>query len=253
MPGHVDSTLRRVFVALMVLVVGYHLVAVTLAAWPPNRYSEAARPGTEYLAPYFTQNWRLFAPEPVSSDRSVRFQAAYEVDGELRTSEWVDWTDVELDLVRQRLVGGRAGYVTNKMFSPLSARFQGLDSAQQEATVEPDPEQAPTWAELRSAVRDSAEGPDGERQAEAWLRYEESVVRLGSAVTAGRWPDAEIVAVRYVVRSQRVAPYERRGGSAAEREAARPDATERMSGWREVIAPDAAERDTIADFDRRHR
>lgn len=249
----VTARLKAAFVTFAVLVVVFHLVVVTLAALPPNRYSEAARPTTSYLAPFFTQNWRLFAPEPVSSDRSVRFQGAYRVDGEVRTTEWVDWTDVELGVVRQRLIGGRAGYITNKMYTPLTSRFSALNPDQQEATLAEDPAQALSWTELERDVPAAAEAALGELNAARWIRYERSVTSLATAVLASRDPDVEIVAIRYSLRSQGVTPYEDRRGSATEREAARPEPNERISGWRDALPPDAAELDAVGGFDRRHR
>ncbi len=247
------SRLRVLFVAVLVLVVGAHLLLVTAAALPPNRYSEAVRPGTTYLSPFFTQNWRLFAPRPVSADRTLSFQGAYVVDGELRTTEWVDWTDVELDLVRHQLVGGRAGYVTNKMYSPLSSRFGALSPEQQASVDVPEPGDAAAWPELERDVLDASVDVGEEADALRWLRYERAAVSLGTAVLGARFPDADVVALRYRTRSQNVTPYSARHGSAEEREAARPTARERMSGWRDPLKPDVAEQDAIDGFDRRHR
>ena len=64
-------SLRSTFIAVAVALVGLHLVSVTLEALPPNRYSEAVQDRTAYVDPYFTQNWRLFAPNPISEDRSL--------------------------------------------------------------------------------------------------------------------------------------------------------------------------------------
>jgi hypothetical protein len=247
------SRLRVVFVLVLAAVIGAHVVLVTAAALPPNRYSEAARPATAYLSPYFTQNWRLFAPRPVSSDRSVLFQAAFRVEGEVRSTGWVDWTDVELDLVRHQLVGGRAGYVTNKMYSPLSSRYRALTDEQAEAIAVDDPERTPGWAELERDVADLAQGPVQVANVERWLRYERAVTALGSAVWLAREPDAELVAVRYSIRSQGVTPYADRTGDVVEREAARPTPTERINGWREPIRPDDAELEAVREFDGRHR
>ncbi len=59
-------TLKMIFVAVATAVALFQLTAVTLAALPPNRYSDAAAPHTTYLNPMFTQNWRLFAPNPIA-------------------------------------------------------------------------------------------------------------------------------------------------------------------------------------------
>lgn len=244
-------TLRSLFVGVAVAVAAFQLVAVTLAALPPNRYTDAAAPHTGYLAPYFTQNWRLFAPNPVSEDRSVLFQGSYvAADGSTRTTPWVDWTEVELDLVHHKFVGGRAGYITNKLFSPLGQRYGRL-GAEQRKIVDATPEESPPdWPALRSAMVEGGVAPGA---AAVFLRYERVTTQLATDVLESRWPDRTFTAVRYEMRRHDVVPYASRSGSDAERKAARPAATLRDSGWRVPSPGDADERKVIADFDRRHR
>jgi hypothetical protein len=240
---------RVAFLTVLSGLVAVHLVAVTFAALPPNRYSDAVEPSTGYLGAYFAQNWRLFAPNPVAQDRGIRFQAAYTDEaGDVVQSEWIDWTEVELDLVREKIVGGRAGYITNKMTSSLSSRYQGLDAAQQQSIDRTDDEAPPTWDELETQL---ATLPAQQRA--AFLRYERAVVRLGSDVLAERMPDADLVAIRYAVAQQGVTPYADRTGTAAEREAARPNLVERFSGWRTPVVGPADERASVGDFDARHQ
>lgn len=240
---------RVAFLTVLSGLVAVHLVAVTFAALPPNRYSNAVEPSTGYLGAYFAQNWRLFAPNPVAQDREVRFQVAYTDEaGDVVQSEWIDWTSIELDLVREKIVGGRAGYITNKMTSSLSSRYQALDDAQQEAIDRTDDEDPPSWDDLEEQL---AGVPSAQRS--SFLRYERAVVRLGSDIAAERMPDADLVSIRYSIAQQGVTPYSARTGSAAEREDARPNLTERLSGWRTPVVGPADERDSVGDFDARHR
>ena len=243
-------SLRTVFVVVVSLVVLFHLVTVTLAAMPTNRWSDAARPVTGHLAPYFTQNWRLFAPNPISSDRAVQFQAQYvDASGESVQSAWVDWTDVELDLIRHRLVGGRAGYVTNKMFTPLSSRYAALNRAQK-AVADDDLAAAGGLDELGAALRQE----DGSASAaELYLRYERVVVRLASDVLLARFPDADLTSVRYRIVTRSVVPFDARSGDEDARALARPAPTSRTSAWRPVEAGGPSEREVVKDFDERHR
>lgn len=241
-------SLRTAFVVVVSIVVLFHLVTVTLAAMPTNRWSEAARPVTGHLAPYFTQNWRLFAPNPISSDRAVQFQAQYvDGDGEIVRSSWVDWTDVELDLIRHRLVGGRAGYVTNKMFTPLSNRYAALTRAQK-AVADDDLAATDGLDALGAALRQE----DGSASAaELYLRYERAVVQLASDVFAARLPDIRVTSVRYRVVSQAVVPFSARNRD--ESLGARPEPGSRTSAWRPADPGDAGERSAVARFDARHR
>ena len=247
------SALRTAFVLCAVLVAATQLVLITAAAMPPNRASEALRPATGYQSPFFTQNWRLFAPSPISADRSILFQAAYEVDGELVTTEWVDWTDVELGVVRRHVIGGRAGYVTNKLYSSLAGRHRSLSDEQRRVVETVDPASTPSWEDVEQRVTDAATDPTQQLRASRWLTYEESVVALGTAVLQARESDVELVAVRYRLRSQGVTPYAERVLEPQERETARPAPIERTSGWRAPLPPTEAELEAVVRFDRRHR
>lgn len=239
------------FVAAACIGTLFQLSAVTLAALPPNRYSDTARPHLSYLDPYFTQNWRLFAPNPVSQDRDLLFQGAYrDADGRVRETTWLDWTEVELDLVHHRLVGGRAGYISNKMFTPLGSTAARLTSQQRTASLGTDQDAPPSWADLRSQLLALDDNP---QTVNTYLRYERAAAQLAADVLRARWPNRHFTAVRYALRRQGVVPYAYRNNSKEQREAARPPETREPSGWRPVTPGGAAERRVVADFYRRHR
>ncbi len=251
-PDATTSRWRLGVVLVVVLLALTHIAAVTLAALPPNRYSEHTIGFTSYLRPYFTQNWRLFAPNPISDDRSIRFQGAYRAaDGRVKTTDWVDWTDVELDLIHHRLVGGRAGYITSKIYTPLSTWFGALGPAASVANEPSDPaEDVPSWSDLRKKL-EKAGATAGATS--LYLRYDKATIRLATDVLTSRWPDRDWVAVRFAQRRQGVTPYDARHGSEAERERARPAPVERIDGWRAPLHGNQAERDSVASFDRNHR
>jgi hypothetical protein len=249
-PDATTSWWRLGAVLAVVLLALTHVVAVTLASLPPNRYSEHSTSFTSYLNPYFSQNWRLFAPNPISSDRNIRFQGAYRAaDGSVKTTDWVDWTDVELDLVHHRLVGGRAGYITSKLYSPLSTRFGALGTKGRLVASAGDQASPTSWTQLRRQLEDAG----ATKVAVAlYLRYDKAAVQLATDVLHSRWPDRDWVAVRVAQRSQGVTPYDDRHQSKKGREAARPAPRERLDGWRSPLLGDTSERDSVASFDRRH-
>ncbi|MCW2799154.1 MAG: hypothetical protein JWQ70_626 [Aeromicrobium sp.] len=244
-------SLRLLFVGAASLVALVQLAAVTLAALPPNRYSEAVDPHTTYLNPYFTQNWRLFAPNPVAEDRSVLFQGSYvAADGTTKQTTWLNWTDVELDLIHHRLVGGRAGYVTNKLYSPLGVRLNSLRPAQRGVSLATDDTKPPSWLQLQKKLLKANDTPG---LVTLYLRYERATARLATDALEARWPNRHFTAVRYELLRQGVVPYASRHGSAKERAASRPAPRRVLSGWRLPTPGDADERRAIADFYRRHR
>lgn len=242
--------LKQVFIALLVTVAGWHLVGVTAAAVPPNRYSEAVDVTTDHLSPYFTQNWRLFAPNPIAQDRNLRFQGSYVGEsGDVETTDWVDWSVVELDLIRHRLVGNRGGYVTSKLIESLSSVRRRLTTDQRNLTLQSDFTSPPTWDELTDELVDAGADPGAVR---SYVLYERATTRLAGDVLAARFPDVELVAVRYAVQITPVLPYHRRDLSDDDAQVVR-EPYERLAGWREPVESTAAERAVMADFDRRHR
>ena len=242
---------RSALLAMLCGLVLTHLVMVTFAAIPPNRYSDKLESTSSYLDPYFTQNWRLFAPNPVSADRSLEFQFAYRDEaGDVVQSDWVDWTSVELDLVRHRIVGGRAGYVTNKMIEALSTTYRQLTTDQRNIANRTRDDAPLSWRGLAGQLQTAGVTSDRLR---SYLRYEEAAARLASDVASSRVRGREVVGVRYAVVLQGVTPYAERGGSEAEREAARPSPSRRLSGWRPPVDSSERERQVVADFDARHR
>jgi hypothetical protein len=244
-------SLRLLFVGVATVVALVQLGAVTLAAIPPNRYSDAVAPRTTYLNPFFTQNWRLFAPNPVAEDRNILFQGSYvAADGTTKKTAWVDWTAVELDLIHHRLIGGRAGYVTNKLYSPLGVRFSSLSLQQRKASLATDAAKPPSWLELQKLLLKASDKP---ATVEVYLRYERATARLATDVLEASWPDRHFTAVRYSLRRQGVVPYAARHESAKDRAAARPPPVLLVMGWRTPTPGGAAERHAIADFYRRHR
>jgi hypothetical protein len=228
------------------------MLVVTLAAVPTNPVSDAFGDQLSYLRPFFGQSWRLFAPNPVDEDKSLLLQGAY-VDGEgnIRATPWVDWTSVEQDVIEHRLIGGRAGYITTKMYGALDEEFQELESPEQkELSARTSALEPPTWNVLEEYL--ARVGPDDDDLAD-YLRYDRAATRLATDVISARWPSRDITAVRYALREHGVVPYDARHLSKAERQEARPTPTIRTGGWRFPTYGAKAEGRGVADFDRRHR
>lgn len=245
-----ESGTRLVFAALASALVGLHMLAVTLAAVPTNRVSDAVDAQLDYLTPFFGQNWRLFAPNPIDEDKNLLVQGAYvDGDGDVRTTPLVDWTSVEQDVIEHRLIGGRAGYITTKMFGALGEEFREMEPAQRSLAERTSALSPPSWNSLRDALT-RAGTDDGD--VDDYLRFDRAVARLATSVVVAR-SSHEIIAVRYALREQDVVPYDARHGDSAERKAARPEATMRVAGWRTPTLGPGAERQGVAEFDRRHR
>lgn len=245
-----SRTVRLVLTAIVLVLAAFQLASVTLAALPTNAVSEAARPATEHLKPYFTQNWRLFAPNPISADRRIEFRARYSDDGVIGETPWLDWTGVELDLVRHRLVGGRAGYITNKMFSPLAGAYNRLDREQRKVADSDDEAALAGWSALARALRAASDTSAGVR---SWIAYERAVTQLATQALGAAYPEREPIAVQYRLVTHKVTPYRHRGLSTVERERRRPAPIMRTSGWR-LPEPGTPQSQAVFDsFWERHR
>ncbi len=95
-----------------------HFSFVVLSLLPLNPLSYALGDVlAAYVLPFFAQNWKLFAPEPVSSDSAAYARAIYHERGEERTTPWIDFTDPVLDAVRRNPV------------SPLNFRLTVMSKA----------------------------------------------------------------------------------------------------------------------------
>jgi len=236
-------------VLAIVAVAVIQVCAVTFAAIPTNRVSEKLSSTTAYLDPFFTQDWRLFAPNPVSEDRTVWFRGEYGADGQTKTTDWIDWTSVELDLVHHRFVGGRAGYITNKMIGPLNTQFFALGSDQREVAAGDRSAGLAGHDEFRKRLIAAGGNP---RRVDLYLRYEAGITHLGTSVLEAAHPGTEFTALRYRIVRRPVVSYDNRTLPAAQRELSRPPAEIRRSGWRKPIPTSAAQRRTVAEFLARH-
>ncbi|MEU1040952.1 DUF5819 family protein [Streptomyces sp. NPDC005551] len=74
-----------------------HVVLVFLHVAPPNVVSQRYKSQVDaWIYPLFEQNWRLFAPDPDSVNRTVSARTAHTArDGSVRVSPWFDLTAVD--------------------------------------------------------------------------------------------------------------------------------------------------------------
>lgn len=238
-------------VLVIVAIAVFQMFSVTFAAIPANKVSSSLSSTTAYLNPFFTQNWRLFAPNPISEDQTLWFQGEYvDAAGRTTSTEWFDWTAIELDLVRHQLVGGRAGYITSKLIGPLNTRYFALNPGQRELADGDRDAAVAGYANLRKRLIAAGGNP---AQVNLYLRYETGTVELATSALRALHPDTTFTVVRYRIDRRPVVPFAERALPTPEREKYRPATIVRKSGWRNPIQGTASERQTIAGFLRRHR
>ncbi|MDR6225781.1 DUF5819 family protein [Desmospora profundinema] len=98
----IQRTLFRTVATLAITLLAVHFGLVTLSLTPDNPVNHRHKEAIDaYMDPLFTQNWMLFAPNPVSQHRSLAAQARVvnPRTGAMMETEWVDITD---PLVKQK-------------------------------------------------------------------------------------------------------------------------------------------------------
>jgi hypothetical protein len=84
-------------VALCLAVTLAHVILVFLYVAPPNSISKAYRQQVDaWVQPVFSQNWRLFAPNPQSVNRQISARVKQTApDGTTRVSDWIDLSTMD--------------------------------------------------------------------------------------------------------------------------------------------------------------
>ncbi|WP_157887484.1 DUF5819 family protein [Frondihabitans sp. PAMC 28766] len=90
---------RSLLTAACLSVVTAFTACALVSAGPTTPITFALSPIADALDPYFTQNWNLFAPDPVSEDRAVLARVRC---GNERASKYFDITSPATSLVQQQ-------------------------------------------------------------------------------------------------------------------------------------------------------
>lgn len=107
-----DGRQQRVSLRLWALTLwalfGIHFAATTLYLTPPNPVRIALhQPLEKYIHPYFSQSWRLFAPEPGGTDSTVLVDCRTGTTGAAQESGFFDiTTPLQEHHYRHRLLPG---------------------------------------------------------------------------------------------------------------------------------------------------
>jgi hypothetical protein len=82
-----------------------HVVLVFLYVAPPNAISKAYKQQIDaWVQPVFSQNWRLFAPNPQSVNRQISARVRQTApDGTTQVSGWIDLSTMDDSAVRHNV------------------------------------------------------------------------------------------------------------------------------------------------------
>jgi hypothetical protein len=92
-PSRRDRIVLSTFAAVLICVFGLHFASTLLYLTPPNPIRIALHaPLERYMNPFFSQSWRLFAPEPGGTDAFVWVACRFHDSESPLESEWFDIT-----------------------------------------------------------------------------------------------------------------------------------------------------------------
>lgn len=197
-------------VGTLAVVAGYVFVSSAFTL-PPTPAQAAVE---EVFAPYFSQQWDVFAPRILRTNSFLEVQAQWrDEDGGLVHSDWVGVTDMELSAVQGEALPSRIAKSSTGAVSTYLDRYDALSEDQQtrvedtfirsdgEGGFEPIPDE-----ELIDEV--SALGDDRDAVVKL-VRYDYMLTRFADAFSEAHFGE-EVERVRWRIRFERPNDFEER-------------------------------------------
>jgi hypothetical protein len=124
-----QQVLRHAVPAVLIAALAVHFTCTLVYLMPPNPMSVRARPVVgSYMEPFFSQNWSLFAPDPVADTRLLLVSCRVEEpDGSATETPWANITS-PLRAVKSRYRVGPANQLERAQLAPLYMIFPPGDA-----------------------------------------------------------------------------------------------------------------------------
>lgn len=176
-----------------------------------------------YIEPYLTQDYRMYAPDPLRADRALWVRATIvPTDGDALVTGWVDTTEIELASPARRMMRPQPSL---QVAGRLVAAFYALSAEQRLASAE-DYSAAEDLAPLQEGLLEA--DPNREDEALAFVRATNVAVSYGTQAARALWGEAgDVVAIETRVVSTPVP------GPDGSEPATAPDGI--GTGWRPAI------------------
>lgn len=223
------ARLRSIAIALSVsaLVAHMSLTAVFNVPWANVKYDML--PGAvadAYVRPYLVQDYKIFAPEPAHADVSLWVRAwVRDESGDTRTTGWIDATAGEVSSSTRKIMRKHPTVVAAER---LLGAYSDLDEAARRV-VAADYHRDSDLAGLRDDLAGSGTSSDVRR---AFIRASNFATSFASQAAFAVWGEsADVLAVQVRAVSSPVV----RWADRFETDAARPDSTVTLLGWRPII------------------
>lgn len=231
-PKHVRITVAVVLVAALV-----HMFFTAVVNTPDRDLKYDVLPGSvadAYTTPLLTQNYRIFAPNPASEDRSLWVRAWLELPGGERVeTEWVDATAVELSSTYRKVL---RKHLTIAAAERYMSAYRSLNDDQRALLSSANFHREGDRQRLVEEL--TALGP-----ATDYLRMDEYVTGFSTQVALALYGhDAEVLAVQSRAVYQPVVRWADRDDPAEPR----PDSFTTREGWREPLVQDGQDSEEFA-------
>lgn len=245
MPKKKPSMVLRIVTVAAVLFTAWHVFASFLWIAPASPLRDVVPGNTlsKYMLPMFGQSWSVFAPEPINGDNRMLVRAVLSEDGKEHTTEWLNVTDVESQLLTRQLFPARAGNHSIDLASSYRSAYAKL-SAEQKETVNLGFFEGDNWASrVTQALYDQG---DNHSAINGYINAEFRAVRYSTQVARAIWGE-NVIRVQFQMERQNVIPFKERNNP----EAQRPATEQTPSGWRGLqVAAGQSEKDFADTFKR---
>lgn len=198
----------KILAGMLGLALSAHLTATALFVGPDNAAKESLEEPLEaYMLPFFQQNWSLFAPRPIGTERSLFVRAWY--DGE-RHTEWVDVTQPEIDAaVTHNIAPSRVASVTRRLATRLGQQHGRMTQEERQALASNYHTDA--WDRLKARMMAKEDRSPAGRISYV-LRYDRAATAYATQFAYAWWgEDADIAYVQFKTEEYRAPHFDERG------------------------------------------
>ncbi|WP_129669862.1 DUF5819 family protein [Phytoactinopolyspora endophytica] len=184
-----------------------HLAATAIFVGPDNVAKETwEEPLDSYMEPFFQQNWSLFAPNPIGTERILYVRGWYDAE---RATEWVNVSELETQAaITHNLFASRAGKVTIQLASRIGRQHGKLNSDEQEALAAHYHDDA--WDRLEDRMM-GLDGHSPSGRISYVLRYDQTITAYATQFAYAWWgADAGLEYVQFKTEDRSVTPFDER-------------------------------------------
>lgn len=241
-PGVVVPPAARGIAFFLVGLLVLHFAATFLWNAPPSPVKDALGDQVRgYMRPFFTQNWSLFAPNPVNSEDELLLRARSTVPetGDIRTTEWISATQLEWSIVDSNPAPSRASRLSSNLHRRLDSAWDDLSNEQRQIVAD-DYQDMTVWKPLADDLI-AAQGGETSSDVANIVRADRVATGYATQVARALWGE-DIVSVQFQLQRTPVPRWENRLEPV-------PDAPRRSTvdfGWRPVLINEGQDDEAFA-------